>query len=149
MESYMKSIELIKVIADLFIAIFTAALVWVTYVLAKHTKSLNAFEVQQKRIEDIKRCIFLVESIIHLIPQESEKASFTEISPHISELLTLSKYLHDSSIKKNLEEIVYLDNFANDNTAWKGEFRQLRNHLPNELLRLQRDLGNYPMVPEL
>jgi len=46
-EHHMNWIEIIKIISEVSITFFTAALVWATWVLAKHTKMMSDRDIEK------------------------------------------------------------------------------------------------------
>jgi hypothetical protein len=147
--------EIIKSITDIVIAIFTAALFYATYVLTKHTKMLDAHEMEQKWKEEIRRCIFLAERIISPSQQEAEswyRGEFSSKSVHpFNELLALGKYFHDEDTWRALEYIASQFTTAllePGNPMYRD--KNLSDALPRfyprlaqEIIEWQRDLGNY------
>ena len=151
----MHCLEIIKTVADIAIAIFTAALVWATRVLAKHTKTMSDRDSERLRIQDINKCIALAQSIVKFDVKEfgnwpTEGLSDSSIRP-FNELLTLSKYLHDADAKRFLEYISSVLTVGlfeqSTNTFTNSQFTEtltkLRQKLTQEIIELQRDLGNY------
>src|SRR5258706_3869946 len=110
-------------IATWVLAVFTAGLVWVTWRLAKHTKSL-AFLTKQlvqieeqrearishdKRLRDISKALPLAEKIRRCDASFYSSVSGNTEDPQIEEdvrkLALLSKYMQDSEAVKLLVEL--------------------------------------------
>jgi hypothetical protein len=148
-------VESAKLIADIAIALFTAALVRATYVLAKHTKVMSDRDAERARTEDLLRCVRLAEDIIKIVSEdhdrwtEGDQPSFP-LQP-FNELLALSKYLSDSDTKRLLESVtsvVTSDLLSNSNSVYandrfKKELKSLASRLSQEIIELQRALGNH------
>jgi hypothetical protein len=151
----MNIFEIIRGVADIAIALFTLALVWVTWILAKHTKLMSDRDVEQQRMQDLRRCIYLAESIVNLDNREFGDWSTGEWSSNsvhpFNELLALGNYLHDSDTKRSLEHVTsaltsLLSNKTNSmftGGPMKDALDKLRDRLTQEIIELQRELGNY------
>ncbi len=151
----MNFIDIIRVVADIAIALFTAALVWVTWILTKHTKLMSDRDIEQQRMQDIKRCIYLAESIAKLDEREFGNWSAGEWSSNsvhpFNELLALGRYLHDSDTKRLLEHVtsaltaLLLNNTNSMFTGgpMKDALDKLRDRLISDINDLHRELGNY------
>ena len=147
--------EIIKLSAEIVTAIFTAALFYATLTLAKHTKLMSDRDAEQRRISDLKRCIELAELIARLDERDfgnwlAGEWSSRSIRP-FNELLTLKRYLHDAEIKRMLEyitsvldvELLQRTNTKFSSGPLKEEMDKLRFRLPQEIIELQKKLGNY------
>ena len=137
---------MIKTVSEFIIAIFTVALFIATLVLAKHTKKLDEHEMEQRRIQNLQRCIFLAESIVGMLPADFSRKSINSFS----ELLTLSKYFHDSDTKRQFEHVVnQLQSVLLEHEIGVFDknlidpFNKIRPRLTQEIIEWQKDLGNY------
>jgi hypothetical protein len=148
----MDILEIIKVVAEVAIALFTLALVRATYVLAKHTEVMSARDADRQRIEDIERCISLAESIVGLGKEEfgnfyAGELSASSIHP-FNKLLALSKYFHNSGLRMRLEYIITIltsDLLSGNvsfftNQPFKETLTKLRSELIDEIKELHKDL---------
>jgi len=136
----------------------TAVLAYATFVLAKHTKLMSDHDKEERRSQDIRKCIFLAESIISLPGKKEYRhwqsgfVSDESVRP-FSELLSLGKYIHDSETKRHLEIVTMrLVSFLSpeetrtDITSdgrFSENLEKLRSRLPQEVIEWQRDLGSY------
>jgi hypothetical protein len=147
--------EFIRTTSEVIMALFTIVLTWVTYVLAKNTKKIDDHEMEQRRVQDLQRCIFLAESIIHPEPQEAARLTGLSLASKdvhpFNELLTLNKYVHDSDTKRQLEHVAGLltsalegpINPSLNNPQVRETFQRFRSRLVQEVVEWQRDLGSY------
>ena len=147
--------EVVKLIADIAIAVFTAALVWATYVLANHTKVMSERDADRQRHDDLIRCIALAESIIRIDSGEYDRWTQGDKPVYpaepFNELLALSKYIGDADTKRQLEYVTSVitsdllsgTNSIHTNETFKKELEALRSRLPQAIIEMQRSLGNY------
>ena len=148
----MNIFEIIKVIADILIAFFTATLVWATLVLAKHTEIMSKRDAERRRVEDIEKCVLLAESIVRLDNKEFGDWARGELlskSIHpFNKLLTLSKYFHNKGLKIRLEYVITIltydlrsgNSSIYTNQAFNDTLNKLRSELIDEIRELQKDL---------
>ena len=146
--------ELIKTIADICIAIFTLALVRATYVLARHTETLNKQDAERKRTQDIQRCIALATALISDI-QHAKKhiANFIEQKPQslLNELLTYGKYFHDADTRRQLENITnsmtlgISDNFTQI-ASMRDNIIKFEDRLHMAIVDWHKDLGSFGRI---
>lgn len=134
-------------------ALATVVLAYATIVLAKYTKAIDSREKKNKREDDLRKCIILAQIII----KPAEKVSSggmvaptpTFIQPY-SELVALGDYFHDSDTRRTLESIytslvsLVMDPLTpSDSSALYSGNEILQKRLVNEIIRWQKDLGNF------
>ncbi len=149
----MTPFEISQILIGIGVIIFTYFLYQATYrlnettkVLAEHTKRLVEHEKEQKRFQDIQRCIHLAETIRVMISSELKSLS---INP-FDELLTLGKYFHDSYTKNDFGHIVYRLQTAPKYNGLRSTdenlidlLRKIEGKLLQEIIEWQKELGNY------
>jgi hypothetical protein len=129
--------------SEIVTALSTAALVWVTFVLARHTRSLQKWESSQQRIRDLDRCIQLGAVVIR-------SGLLDDIVPALNELLVYGRYFNDSDTKRDLEYITGVINsgIVNGELVFKNrdfehKYRQFRGRISEEMKGWQKKLGTY------
>lgn len=150
----MNWLETVKTVVEIIsypiIAFFTVALFYATWILAKQTKIKDAHDEKQRQTENIKRCIVLAGSIIGLNPTVLSANFSGELVQMFNELLTLSESSNDSETKRLLEIVASRFSVArlappvNElDPGLLDSLTKLQDRLRQEIIELQRKLGNY------
>jgi hypothetical protein len=150
----MNWLETVKTVVEIIsypiIAFFTVALFYATWILAKQTKIKDAHDEKQRQTENIKRCIVLAGSIIGLNPTVLSANFSGELVQMFNELLNLSESSNDSETKRLLEIVASRFSVArlappvNElDPGLLDSLTKLQDRLRQEIIELQRKLGNY------
>jgi hypothetical protein len=129
--------------ASIILAFATVVLAYWTFVLARYTNDINEREKKNKRDNELRECILLVNQI-----SPPFDCNITlEHKTQISKLVVLKKYIHSPNTKEKLNEYYnYLNINYKTNALWNPmqwwDENNFTDIIHDELVKWHNDLGN-------